>query len=68
MKSIKHNGEEITIGTYVGFKYDIEQSGPVVAIRSGFYGVVLTVTATEGEYAREAGGEVNIDLPLEDIF
>jgi hypothetical protein len=44
------SGEDQTldIGDYVGFKYDVEQSGPIVRINRARRSV--TVTATDGGY------------------
>jgi hypothetical protein len=51
--------KQVKVGDYVGFKYDIEQTGKVIAIEKNSYGeTVYTVLATRGEYASRKGTPV----------
>ena len=66
-------GKPVTlkVGDYVGFKYDIEQSGPITAIN----GDRVTVTATQGGYVHRddchedcEGCRTSVDLRPSDLW
>lgn len=59
---------DLKVGDYVGFKYDVEQSGPIVKIRRDHYGPIFTVRATDGGYAEESGGEAYVDFRFDDLW
>jgi hypothetical protein len=59
----------IKVGDYVGFKYDIEQTGKVIAIKHDRYrGTIYTVLATHGEYVRGSRNGVPVDLSADEIW
>ncbi len=57
--------KEVKVGDIVEFKYDIEQSGPVVAIKHDGYGAVYTVKATEGGYVEDYA---MVDFSRDEIY
>lgn len=59
---------DLKVGDNVGFKYDIEQYGPIVQIKRDHYGLVFTVKATQGGYAEEAGGEAYPDFRFDELW
>ena len=56
MKAIV-DGQEVTVGDWVGFKADIEQSGKIVAIKQTYAGTSLTLENTSGFHGDYIGGE-----------
>jgi hypothetical protein len=54
------------VGEIVGFKYDIEQYGPIVKIERDFMGVRYFVKATEGGYVKESGKSSQVVMCFED--
>jgi hypothetical protein len=51
------DGQEVRVGDWVGFKSDIEQSGKIVAIKSSYMGVALTLENLSGFHGDYIGGE-----------
>jgi hypothetical protein len=49
-------GQEVKIGDWVGFKSDIEQSGQIVAIKSSYMGMALTLENKNGFHGDYIGG------------
>ena len=43
MKTAEVDGQTVTIGDWVGFKSDIEQSGKIVEIKSSYMGASLVL-------------------------
>jgi hypothetical protein len=67
------NANDIGVGDYVSFKYDIEQSGPIVRINRSRRSV--TVTATEGGYVHDddchedcQDCSLDIEVRISDLF
>jgi len=56
MKAIVE-GQEVTVGDYVGFKSDIEQSGQVVGIKRTYMGVSLVLENKHGFSGDYIGGD-----------
>ena len=46
MKTIV-DGQEVTVGDWVGFKSDIEQSGQIVEIKRSYMGVSLVLRCSD---------------------
>jgi hypothetical protein len=60
--------KEIKIGDFVGFKYDVEQSGKVEEIKTDWNGEkIYVVLASQGGYVDNVNGTL-IDLLEEDIW
>jgi hypothetical protein len=62
--------KNIKVGDYVSFKYDVEQTGPIVKIeyRRDLGETVYTVLATRGEYVRNRNVGVHVQLGEDEIW
>jgi hypothetical protein len=56
MKAIV-DGQEVTVGDWVGFKSDIEQSGQIVEIKKSYMGVSLVLENKHGFQGGYIGGD-----------
>ena len=56
MKTIV-DGQEVTVGDWVGFKSDIEQSGQIVEIKRSYMGVSLVLQNNNGFSGDYIGGD-----------
>ncbi len=64
MKSAIVEGERVSIGEFVGFKSDIEQTGKIIAIKSDLSGrAILTLEDEDGFSGDYIGGQ-NITTEL----
>lgn len=68
MDSIKVEGKIKKVGDIVGFKYDIEQSGPIKSITHRYGEIVVTVEARHGGYVAEAGCPCYVDFGVEELW
>ena len=50
-------GQEVSVGDYVGFKSDIEQSGKIVEIKKTYMGVSLVLENKHGFSGDYIGGD-----------
>jgi hypothetical protein len=50
-------GQEVSVGDYVGFKSDIEQSGKIVEIKKSYIGVSLVLQNNNGFSGDYIGGD-----------
>ena len=50
-------GQEVSVGDYVGFKSDIEQSGKIVEIKSSYMGVSLVLQNNNGFHGDYISGD-----------
>jgi hypothetical protein len=50
-------GQEVSVGDYVGFKSDIEQSGKIVEIKKSYMGVSLVLQNNNGFHGDYIGGD-----------
>lgn len=66
--NLPKSAADLKVGDSVGFKYDVEQFGPIVKISRDAYGPVFTVRATQGGYAEEAGGEAYPDFRFDELW
>ena len=57
MKTAKVGGQTVTIGDWVGFKADIEQSGQIIDIKSGYMGESLVLENKGGFHGGYIGGQ-----------
>ena len=57
MITAKVQGQTVTIGDWVGFKADIEQSGQIVEIRSSYMGASLVLENKGGFHGDYIGGQ-----------
>ena len=57
MKTAKVDGQTITLGDWVCFKSDIEQSGKVVDIKQTYFGTSLTLENECGFSGDYIGGD-----------
>jgi hypothetical protein len=57
MKTATVDGQTVTIGDYVGFKSDIEQSGKIVDIKKTYFGTSLTLENKSGFHGDYIGGD-----------
>jgi hypothetical protein len=57
MKTAKVEGQTVTIGDYVCFKCDVEQSGRIVDIKQTYSGTSLTLENTNGFHGDYIGGQ-----------
>ena len=57
MKTATVDGQTVTIGDYVVFKSDIEQSGKIVDIKKTYFGVSLTIENPNGFSGDYIGGD-----------
>ena len=57
MKTAKVEGQTVTIGDWVGFKADIEQSGQIIDIKSTYMGQALVLENKSGFHGDYIGGE-----------
>jgi hypothetical protein len=57
MKTAQVDGQTVTIGDWVGFKSDIEQSGQIVDIKSSYMGASLTLENKSGFQGGYIGGD-----------
>jgi hypothetical protein len=57
MKTAKVEGQTVSIGDWVGFKADIEQSGQIVEIKSSYMGQALVLENKGGFHGDYIGGE-----------
>jgi hypothetical protein len=57
MKTAQVDGQTVTIGDWVGFKSDIEQSGKIVEIKSSYMGASLVLENLNGFQGGYIGGE-----------
>jgi hypothetical protein len=56
MKAIV-DGQEVKVGDWVSFKSDIEQSGQIVEIKSGYMGKALVLENKNGFHGDYIGGD-----------
>ena len=65
-----YDGETETrkIGDYVGFKCDIEQSGKIVEIKRGQWGIVLVLENDNGFEGGYIGGDRTTTVDLDQIW
>ena len=57
MKTATVEGQTVTIGDWVGFKADIEQSGQIVDIKSSYMGHSLVLENKGGFHGDYIGGQ-----------
>jgi hypothetical protein len=57
MKTALVEGQEVTVGDYVSFKCDIEQSGQIVEIKQSYTGRALVLENKHGFSGDYIGGE-----------
>lgn len=57
LSSAMVDGQEVTLGDYVGFKADVEQGGEIVKITKGYGGVELTLHSEGGFHGEYIGGD-----------
>ena len=57
MKTALVEGQTVSLGDYVCFKSDIEQSGRIVAIKQTYAGVSLTLENSNGFSGDYIGGQ-----------
>jgi hypothetical protein len=57
MKTAIVDGQTVTIGDWVGFKADIEQSGQIVDIKSTYMGKALVLENKSGFHGGYIGGQ-----------
>ena len=57
MKTALVEGQTVSLGDYVYFKSDIEQSGRIVAIKQTYAGVSLTLENSNGFSGDYIGGQ-----------
>lgn len=64
MKQITVEDQTLTVGDSVGFKYDVEQSGPIVRIE----GRNVVVLAFEGSYVDDHEDGMEVTLRVSDLY
>jgi len=57
MKTAQVDGQTVTIGDWVGFKSDIEQSGQIVEIKTSYMGASLVLENKSGFHGGYIGGD-----------
>jgi hypothetical protein len=57
MKTAQVDGQTVTIGDWVGFKSDIEQSGQIVEIKTSYMGASLVLENKSGFQGGYIGGD-----------
>jgi hypothetical protein len=57
MKTAQVDGQTVTIGDWVGFKSDIEQSGQIVEIKTSYMGASLVLENKSGFHGDYIGGD-----------
>lgn len=62
------DGITVSIGDYVGFKSDIEQSGRIKAINGGDYGICLTLESEFGFDGDYIGGDTITEVQARDCW
>jgi hypothetical protein len=68
MKTAQVDGQTVTIGDWVGFKSDIEQSGQIVEIKTSYMGTSLTLENKSGFQGGYIGGDTITTELAEDCW
>ncbi len=68
MNSTTVEGVTVSVGDWVGFKSDIEQSGKIIKISRSTYGITLTLSNPNGFEGDYIGGETTTTISTNDAW